>query len=241
VGKLLGMMPLPDRTGDRAAALGRPGADPAPGRASLAAVDDSLPGDVAAGDAAKGTRAGGEESDEVLPGALLAAVEVSAAVGRPVRATAPMSLAAGALYRGEGVTVTVTVADGFLGSLTSLARRRGQPLPRVGEEAWLLNGGRTAVLRASGLTVKVTISGSAARSLPPDALPRLAAAVAGRLAQRAAPCGQPSFPGFGNHKPGQNDGDLDENSSTSCWPPPGLCASWGGVPAGPVCQPEEPA
>jgi len=208
-GKLLGMMPLPDRTAGRAVTPGRPGPDPAPGWASPAAVDNGPPGDVAAGDAAAGTPAAGEEADVVLPGAVLAAGEVSAAVGRPVRATAPMSPAAGALYRGEGVTVTVTVADGFLGSLTSLARRRGRPLPGTGEEAWLLNGGRTAVLRAAGLTAKVTIGGSAARSLPPDALPRLAEAVAGRLAQRAAPSGQPSFHGLGAHKPGQNNGALD--------------------------------
>jgi hypothetical protein len=211
-GKLLGMMPLPDRTGDRTAAPGGPGTDPEPGRASADAVDDGPPRDPAAGDAAAGTRAVGEEADVVLPGALLAAGEVSAAVGRPVRATAPMPSAGGTLYRGEGVTVTVTVADGFLGSLTSLARRRGRPLPGAGREAWLLNGGRTAVLLAGGLTAKVTIGGSAARSLPPDALPRLAAAVAGRLAQRAAPCGQPSFDGFGDHEPGQSNGAPGWNS-----------------------------
>jgi hypothetical protein len=207
-GKLLGMMPLPGRTADRAAPA-RPGMDPEPGRASRDTADDGPPGDVAASDPAAGTPAAGGEADVVMPGALLAAGEVSAAIGRPVRATAPMSPAAGALYRGEGVTVTVTVADGFLGSLTSLARRRGQPLPGVGEQAWLLNSGRTAVLRAAGLTAKVTIGGSAARSLPPDALPGLAAAVAGRLAQRAAPFGQPSFHGFGDRKPGQNNDDRD--------------------------------
>jgi len=197
-GKLLGMMPLPGRAGDGTAAPGSPDA-----------VDDGPPGDPAAGGAAAGTRAAGEDADVVLPGALLAAGEVAAAVGRPVRATAPVSPAADALYRGDGLTVTITVADGFLGSLTSLARRRGQPLPAVGEEAWLLNGGRTAVMRAGGLTAKVTVGGSAARSLPPDALPRLAAAVAGPLAQRAAPRGQPSLHGLGARKPGQDNGDLD--------------------------------
>jgi hypothetical protein len=75
--------------------------------------------------------------EEPGPGALLAADEVSAAVGRPVRAIGVTPQAASTVYRGEGLTVIVTAADRFLGSLTSLARRRGLPLPGVGDEAWL--------------------------------------------------------------------------------------------------------
>jgi len=115
------------------------------------------------------------------PGVLLSPDEVSAAVGRPVRGTGSTTGAASVVYRGEGITVIVTVADGFISSLTALARRRGQPLPGVGDEAWLLNRGRTAVLLAGGLTAKVSAGGSATRSLPPDALARLAATVAERL------------------------------------------------------------
>jgi hypothetical protein len=115
------------------------------------------------------------------PGALLSADEVSAAVGRPVRGTSFTPGAASVVYRGEGITVLVTVADGFLGGLAALARRRGQPLAGVGDEAWLLNHGRTAVLLVGGLTAKVSAGGSATRSLPPDALARLAATVAERL------------------------------------------------------------
>ena len=89
------------------------------------------------------------------------------------------------MYRVEGVTVVVTVSDGFRVSLIALARRRGRPLPGVGDEAWLLNSGRTAVIWAGGLTGKITIGGSAARSLPPDVLPRLAATVAERLPHHA--------------------------------------------------------
>jgi hypothetical protein len=117
----------------------------------------------------------------VPPGALLSAGEVSAVVGRPVRATGFTPGAASVVYRGEGITVVVTVADGFLGSLIALARRRGQPLAGVGDEAWLLNRGRTAVLLVGGLTAKITAGGSATRSLPPDALAGLAAAAAERL------------------------------------------------------------
>jgi hypothetical protein len=120
-------------------------------------------------------------ADAPPPGALLSADEVSAAVGRPVRGTSFTPGAASMVYRGEGITLIVTVADGFLGSLTALARRRGQPLAGVGDEAWLLNRGRTAVLLAGGLTAKITAGGSATRSLPPDALARLAATVAERL------------------------------------------------------------
>ncbi len=214
-GKLLGMMQPQDGPGDRATAprragtdpaAGRAGADPAAGRPRMAVPDENPAGHAA------GQGAAGEETGATPPGALLAAGEVSAAVGRPVHATALTSAAASALYRGDGVTITVTVADSFLGSLTSLARRRGRPLPGVGEEAWLLNGGRTAVLRAGGLTAKVTLGGSAARSLPPDAVPRLAATVAGRLPGHAAPNGRGSFHGLGDHIPGQAAGQSDSES-----------------------------
>jgi hypothetical protein len=96
------------------------------------------------------------------------------------------------VYRGEGITVTVTVADGVLASLTALARRRGQPLAGVGDEAWLLNRGRTAVLLAGGLTAKISAGGSATRSLPPDALAPLAATAAGRLPQHVTLPGRQS-------------------------------------------------
>ena len=94
--------------------------------------------------------------------------------------------AATTVYRGDGLTIIVKAADGVPRGLTSLARRRGRPLPGVGDEAWLLNRGRTAVLRVGGLTAKVTIGGSAARSLPPGALPRLAATAAERLPAHAS-------------------------------------------------------
>jgi len=160
-GKLLGLVPGQDGTGGTAAA---------PGQAGEAVRGEDPPGVTA-----------GEGADATQPAALLAAGEVSAAVGRPVRVTGPPPGDGNAVYRGDGLTVVVTVAESFLGSLTALARRRGVPLPGVGDEAWLLNRGRTAVLRAGGLTAKVTVGGSAARSLPPDALARLAATVAERL------------------------------------------------------------
>ena len=180
-GKLLGLTPGQSGTGDRAAAPGRPGMGPA--AVGPPAVGPAAPGrpGMGAADAATG---------EAVRG-LLTAAEVSAAAGRAVRATGFAARAAGAVYRGEGVTVIVTVADGFLGSLSSLARRRGQPLPGVGDEAWLLNRGRTVVLRAGGLTAKVTVGGPAARSLPPDVATRLAATVAGRLPHQAPSPGPP--------------------------------------------------
>jgi hypothetical protein len=165
-GQLLSL--VADRDGTGSAAV--PGA-PAPG-------EDRPPGPDSDAD-----RPGPAPADAGAepPGALLAAGEVAAAVGRPVRATGLAPRAASAVYRGEGLTIIVKAADGVRRGLTSLARRRGRPLPEVGDEAWLLNRGRTAVLRVGGLTARVTIGGSAARSVPPDALPRLAATVAGRL------------------------------------------------------------
>jgi len=182
-GKLLSLVAGQDEA-EAAAAPGRPGlaAGDQDRPAALAGAGDG-PGPAAVGDGAEPPGDLGDAAEP--PGALLAAGEVSAAVGRPVRAAGLASRAASTVYRGDGLTIIVAAANGQLGGLTSLARRRGVPLPEVGDEAWLLNRGRTAVLRVGELTAKVTIGGSAARSMPPDALTRLAATVAGRLPQHA--------------------------------------------------------
>jgi len=166
-----GSPPAATAAGEPTAATGQPG--------SVVSEPGAPSGEPAAAATAGARRDGGAGAPS--PGVLLSADEVSDAVGRPVRAAGLMSGGASIVYRGEGITVIVTVADGFLGSLTALARRRGQPLAGVGDEAWLLNRDRTAVLLAGGLTAKVTAGGSATRSLPPDALARLAATVADRL------------------------------------------------------------
>jgi hypothetical protein len=186
-----GSLPAATTDGEPIAAIGQPGVvGSEPGAAgSEPGGAGSEPGAVGSEPGGAGSEAGapsgattaGDAAGVVPPGALVSAGEVSAAVGRPVRGTSFTPGAASVVYRGEGITVVVTVADGFLGSLIALARRRGQPLAGVGDEAWLLNRGRTAVLLAGGLTAKITAGGSATRSLPPDALARLAAAVAERL------------------------------------------------------------
>jgi hypothetical protein len=183
-----GSLPAATTKGEPTAATGQPGAaGPEPGAppGQPAAAPAATDGAGAAPAARWAQRDGG--ADAPPAGALVSADEVSAAVGRPVRGTSGTSGAASVVYRGEGITVIVTVADGFLGSLIALARRRGQPLAGVGDEAWLLNRGRTAVLLAGGLTAKISAGGSATRSLPPDALARLAAAVAERAGLAALP------------------------------------------------------
>jgi len=201
-GKLLGLMPDRDRALDArppAAAAAEPAtaaAEPATAAAepaTIAGEPAAATGDPAAvaADGAGATPTGAEWAQRSgaggapPPGALLSADEVSAAVGRPVRRTAFTPGAASVVYRGQGITVIVTVADGFLCSLTAMAQRRGQLLAGIGDGAWLLNRGRTAVLLVGGLTAKVTAGGSATRSLPPDAVTRLAATVAERLAHHA--------------------------------------------------------
>jgi hypothetical protein len=174
--------PAPTTAGKPTAATSQPGAV-----VSEPGTPSGEPAAAAAGDrvgtAPPGTRRARRDGGAGAPppGVLLSADEVAAAVGRPVRDSSFTPGAASAVYRGEGITVLVTVADGLLGSLAALARRRGQPLAGVGDEAWLLNRGRTAVLLAGGLTAKISAGGSATRSLPPDALVPLAATVAGRL------------------------------------------------------------
>ena len=156
-GKLLSLVPLLDGTGHGAAAPGQPAPD-------LMADEPFL---------------------RVTPGPsnpLLTAEEVTAAVGRPVEVTGFQVGILGGVYRGEELTVSITVAKGALGGLSSgPARRWGRPVPGIGDEAWLVNGHHTVVFRVGVHTGKVTVSGAAACALPPDVLPRLAATIVGRL------------------------------------------------------------
>jgi hypothetical protein len=196
-GKLLGLTPDRDRALDAGPPAASIAGEPAASADEPAAATGEPAATATAGDAAgavpPGARWAQRNGAGSAPprGVLLSADEVSAAVGRPVRRAAFTPEAASVVYRGQGITVIVTVADGFLGSLTAMAQRRGQPLAGIGDGAWLLNRGRTAVLLVGGLTAKVTAGGSATRSLPPDAVTRLAATVAERLPRHAAlPGGQ---------------------------------------------------
>src|SRR6185312_7742223 len=146
------------------------------------------------------------------PGPLLTAEEVTAAVGRPVEATAFQVGILGGVYRGEELTVSLTVAAGALGGLSSgPARRWGRPVPGIGDEAWLINRHHTVVFRVGNHTGKITVSGAASCALPPDVLPRLATTVAGRLAASVAghqPGGTPSPETLGQGRswpPGRQD------------------------------------
>ena len=156
-GKLLSLVPLPDGTDHGAAAPGQPAPD-------LMADEPFL---------------------RVTPGPsnpLLTAEEVTAAVGRPVEVTGFQVGILGGVYRGEELTVSITVAKGALGGLSSgPARWWGRPVPGIGDEAWLINGHHTVVFRVGVHTGKVTVSGAAACALPPDVLPRLATIIVGRL------------------------------------------------------------
>ena len=86
-------------------------------------------------------------------------------------------------YRGEGLTVLVTLTSG-IASLASLgpARHLGRPLSGNAAEGWLLNQGRTAVLTAGDLTAKISIGGRAGRRCR-EALPTLAETAGRRLAR----------------------------------------------------------
>jgi len=123
---------------------------------------------------------------------LLTAEEVTAAVGRPVEVTGFQVGIIGGMYRGEDLTVSITVAKGVLGGLSSgPARRWGRPVPGIGHEAWLINGHHTVVFRVGERTGKVTVSGAAACALPPDVLRRLATTIVERL---TGPDDWPSYP-----------------------------------------------
>jgi hypothetical protein len=88
------------------------------------------------------------------------------------------------LYRGDKTTLSVTVAGRRLGKASSVpAQRAGRPVGGIGDEAWILNSGRTIVARAGGQTVKLTLSGRNSRDRL-HLLPSLAALAAHRLAAR---------------------------------------------------------
>jgi hypothetical protein len=121
--------------------------------------------------------------DPVLAGPLVTAADIEAVLGFGVRfrgTPTPFAVA----YRGDGVTISFVTTSGRVGEMNARAARpSGRPLSGIGEEAWLINRGRTAVVQADGKTVKMTVRGSA--RLPPGAVTRLAAIVAERLAERS--------------------------------------------------------
>jgi hypothetical protein len=122
--------------------------------------------------------------DPGLLGPLVTAADVEAVLGFAVRLRGTPT-PFGAAYQGNGVTVLLITASGQAAAMDADATRRaGRPLPGVGEEAWLVNRGRTAVVYAEGKTVKLTILDRSAR-VPPGAVTRLAATVAERLAERS--------------------------------------------------------
>jgi len=171
-----------------AAWAAREGADAAASRRHLGPVPVSSPADLSALALAVATGAP-VPVPGVSPG-LAAGVRPGRATARsaqsaqtPVEATGFQLGMLGAIYRGAELTVSLTVAQGAMGHLSSgPARRWGRPLHGIGDEAWLINGHHTVVFRLGSYTGKITISGSASCSVPPDVLPRLATAVAGRLA-----------------------------------------------------------
>jgi hypothetical protein len=125
------------------------------------------------------------------PGWLLTPGEIAEVLGRPVSGTAaPVPGGAAVIYRGSGVTVSVTVAEGALGGLSSRpARYFGRQMPGIGDEAWILNRDRTAVVRVGTLTAKITINdrGVAGQRVidQPGVISELAATMAARLAEHA--------------------------------------------------------
>ncbi len=122
--------------------------------------------------------------DPVLLGPLVTAADLEAVLGFGVRFRGTPTPFATA-YQGNGVTVSFITTSGRVAEMNArAARRSGRPLPGVAETAWLVNQGRTAVVQAHGKTVKMTLRGGSAQ-VPPDALTRLAAIVAERLAERS--------------------------------------------------------
>lgn len=117
--------------------------------------------------------------------ALLSEADAGEVLGWPMAAVA--GLGAGGLaarvFKGGGATLSLAVMNegAFSAVNRGAGRRFGHTIPGISEEAWLLNGDRTIIVRAGPATVKLTLAG-----LPPAAraaaLIPLARIVAARLA-----------------------------------------------------------
>jgi hypothetical protein len=136
--------------------------------------------------AAAGPPGAGLTVDEPVPPRtepLLAAAEVTGLLGPEVRTTPlPSAGGRGVVYQGRAASLTVMVVSGRVADMNLwAARKRGVPLPGVGDEAWLVNREPAVLVRAGAQAVKLMLSGGTG---PQDAhlLAALAATVAARLA-----------------------------------------------------------
>lgn len=129
-------------------------------------------------------RPAGERSTAALT-AILSEADVSTVLGWPMEAvTRPVGRGpAGQVLRGGGVTLSLTLRnEGAYSAIDrAAARRLGRALPGLGDEAWLIKGDHTILMRVGRSTVKLTLtdsppSGRAALLIP------LAHIVAARLA-----------------------------------------------------------
>ena len=119
---------------------------------------------------------------------LLTDAEIATLIGPVSRTTAIPSVGSGhgTIYRGSLGTLSLVVAGGGIARFnTMISAKTGTPLGGVGDAAWLMNSGRTAIVRLGDQVAKITVSGAGVERRP-DLLANLAAAVATRMSQRAA-------------------------------------------------------
>jgi hypothetical protein len=122
-----------------------------------------------------------EPGQQVPPAVeLLTAADVAGLVGAVPRVTpVPVPSGTGVIYKGEGSTLSLTVTSGRTGRLgRRLARQAGDPVPGLGDQAWIMSSGRTLLTQAGPVTVKLTLQGGRR----PDVLIELAGMITGRLA-----------------------------------------------------------
>jgi hypothetical protein len=116
--------------------------------------------------------------------AALSETDVSEVLGWPVEKVAGPGIGPlVARFRGGGVDLYLTRRTRHVGD-RAVARLFGRALPGIGEEAWLLGGDRTLVVRAGPATVKLDLHGLP-RSARAAVLIPLARIVAARLAAPA--------------------------------------------------------
>jgi hypothetical protein len=117
---------------------------------------------------------------------LLTAAEAAVLPGPEVRTLALPSVGGhGVVHKGRAASLTLMVVGGRLAEINvRAARKRGVPLPGLGDEAWLVNNDRMVVVRAGAMTAKLIMSGCGGPQ-DGDVLHTLAATVAARLATQA--------------------------------------------------------
>src|SRR5260370_15442518 len=104
------------------------------------------------------------------PEPLLTAAEAAGLLGPGVRTMAlPSAGGRGVLHKGRASSLSIIIVSGRLADINlARARKRGMPLPGIGDEAWLLDRARIVLAAAGDQTAKLNVTVRAGRRCAED-------------------------------------------------------------------------